>query len=790
MRTETDMSQEKQSQTIPYDILTTLSLLTGFLIAFQYITLSKLIVIQQNTRFEVFEFFKVVQQIISWTATDLLLGGGIFITILILIVLEISRNRFSIFLTFIFETHQRTLITLIVSSAVFTRFYIAPGAFGWQTDMASHISYCYLASDAIQRGEFPVWTNLLGTGSPFMQFYGFLFFYLVGFINQVFQDVTFSIKITLFGLHIFSGIGMYAFVYRLSKSRQAAFLAGLAYVLCFWHTQQVLILGRLHLSLFYALLPWPFYFFESLTKKQTVAIIGGGLTLGILPFVHPAYGFWATLLLGFYISLRFATQKKWQTKNLFLSTVGLFLLGIVFGAFLTLPMYLERAYAGLEGGVSYDVVAIPNWQSLFMWSNYQIYLWNTDNQNWYGGYMGVSLLLLTGTGIFGIIKQKNKSFVPIAICLIFTLILVFGYHWPIIRSIFIFQILASGRYLLFVTFFLSALVGITLCIFPRLQSPKIYASLLLFICIDLGATTFIQPYIPTEIEKRLTHLPPELYQSLQTETATYELDHLPPYRYLYLSDKQMMFLPNAWIPTQTGLPSCFNAYLEDPPATHIFNQPISNAIQDIVLQQKPFESLPAEQQEIFLAGLYALNVKHVFAYIKNGLAYSTNQTHSPILTSANIIGWENWKTLKGLNTNPQNDALTILQQMQINTQTGTCNRIFIKGNCPQEEQPVTPHLTLQDHRVQHQQVDLKISTSADGFIRLAYAYYPYLRIRINGEDVTPLETADRYIALKVTQGEHHITIEAFRSPLRRALLFLDLGILLISGIVLYRQYKS
>jgi hypothetical protein len=46
-----------------------------------------------------------------------------------------------------------------------------------------------------------------------------------------------------------------------------ALLAGLAYVLGFWHTQQVLIMGRLPLSLFYALLPLPFYFLEGLSEK-------------------------------------------------------------------------------------------------------------------------------------------------------------------------------------------------------------------------------------------------------------------------------------------------------------------------------------------------------------------------------------------------------------------------------------------------------------------------------------------------------------------------------------------
>ena len=69
------------------------------------------------------------------------------------------------------------------------------------------------------------------------------------------------------GTHIISGIGMYFFVGNLCQSRRAGFIAGLGYVLCFWHTQQVLIMGRLPLSLFYALLPWPFYAVESMIRS-------------------------------------------------------------------------------------------------------------------------------------------------------------------------------------------------------------------------------------------------------------------------------------------------------------------------------------------------------------------------------------------------------------------------------------------------------------------------------------------------------------------------------------------
>ncbi len=72
-------------------------------------------------------------------------------------------------------------------------------------------------------------------------------------------------------------------------------------------------------------------------------------------------------------------------------------------------------------------------------------------------------------------------------------------------------------------------------------------------------------------------------------------------------------------------------------------------------------------------------------------------------------------------------------------------------------------------------------------MRLAYAYYPFLEVTVNGAAVLPIETADRFIALKLDGGEHAITIEARLSPLRRALLWIALVVLLVVGALAVRE---
>ncbi len=87
-------------------------------------------------------------------------------------------------------------------------------------------------------GELPYWTFSLGTGSPFLENYGFLYFYFTGFCSFLAQDLTTGIKFSHAIYHIGSGLAMFLFSTRLCRSRRAGTISGLGYVLCFWHLQQ------------------------------------------------------------------------------------------------------------------------------------------------------------------------------------------------------------------------------------------------------------------------------------------------------------------------------------------------------------------------------------------------------------------------------------------------------------------------------------------------------------------------------------------------------------------------
>ena len=156
-----------------------------------------------------------------------------------------------------------------------------------------------------------------------------------------------------------------------------------------------------------------------------------------------------------------------------------------------------------------------------------------------------------------------------------------------------------------------------------------------------------------------------------------------------------------------------------------------------------------------------------------------------MVVSPNVSGWENWR--KGPPFSPDQNVATLIHEMGVNIQNRTCERIFLKGYAPREELATSAEVQVLEHRVWNQRVVLRIHTSSPCFARLAYAYYPYLRVLVNGHPVEPLRTADEFIALRLEGGEHEIVLEPYLSPLRRTLLVVNIVLLALAVLFKFRQ---
>jgi hypothetical protein len=136
-------------------------------------------------------------------------------------------------------------------------------------------------------------------------------------------------------------------------------------------------------------------------------------------------------------------------------------------------------------------------------------------------------------------------------------------------------------------------------------------------------------------------------------------------------------------------------------------------------------------------------------------------------------------------------ALWTIRAMEVHPVEKRCETIYLRGAEGARTFANRADLEVISHEVWNERVDLRVQTSAACFARLAYAYYPYLEVRVDGMPVEIWQTAGGFIALELKAGEHRIELLPRLSPWRRFLLALN-GVLLLlaGGVCCYERRRS
>lgn len=212
-------------------------------------------------------------------------------------------------LEFLASKFDRYLVLLTVLSLFALGPLFQPGYF-WGAHDARHSVYFLFEFDRVlSDGEwYPRWMpdQAYGYGYPFWNIYAPGAYYAGEFIHLAGFDLVSSVKI-MFGLSfLLSGLTMYGFVKRVFNSRQAAFVAGLAYVFHPYHLVDVYVRANLAESVALIFLPlslWAFY--ETIQSPNRKSVILAGFSYAALVFAHngiallfsPALGAWILFLM-------------------------------------------------------------------------------------------------------------------------------------------------------------------------------------------------------------------------------------------------------------------------------------------------------------------------------------------------------------------------------------------------------------------------------------------------------------------------------------------------------------
>ncbi len=768
-----------------------MALLGALLLLHQRLTMVKFKVLKSAGYISPSRFWQDVREHVGLAAGDWLLVLALALVVLALVASEWRAKQLTQFYLYLAQSDRRALIFLALFGAVCVRYYFAPGMY-WGGDASAHLAYAHLAARSLAAGEWPLWTNFLGCGTPYLQFYGFLFFVYVAALDLLCRDFYWAVKIALASSHIASGLGMYCFVRLLCRSRGAGLIAALAFMLSFWHAQQVLVMGRYPLALFYALLPWVFYGVECVlqtreTRRRLAQLLCGGIALGLLAWVHPGYAFWGTCFVAFYSLLRLGQEPTGRTEALW-AVLGFFVIGVLVGAVQTLPMWWERSYTVLRGDMVLTSIPDPNWRHLLYWSNHMLHAvpLPIEYAHWYGGYIGLSIgaLVLVAVYCVGRWRRLAGGMPALLCCLVVALLLVFAYRWSVLQALPPVRAMNAARYLLFVVFFAAALAGAAAPLLAGLlrRRQRGMALVAIVLCLDLLPTTFL------DINTTPSGQRDKMLDEMAAEAVEYGA-YMPPGRAMVTLGAMHPYLAFSWTYFKTATPLA----QADPgnllPASSLFANPFGQFLNRALGQVSGSVSEDIKDSQIIRAGIKLLNVRHVLAAQEDGTtSWLTFGGQSPVLVAPRVEAYDSSRLqpvfgeeeIERLLWKPTGmSRLEVLEQaypiaglikgMEVAPRGSSAQRFLLASYAGQVDLATDPSVEVLAHRLLNQRVELEVDLTERAYARLAYAWYPHLRVEVDGRRVEAWNTAGGFVCLPLEAGRHSIVLAPELSPLRRGL---------------------
>jgi hypothetical protein len=760
----------------PVETVVSLAVLYISLIALQYTAMPKL-AFTVAMQWPIDAYLTNLTRI-DWSTIDLILFAIVAGTILVLVFSEVNARGVTRFLNIVFHDRWLSIGLTAITCLVGVRYYFSIGRMTWGGDGSFHTLYAWITSEAFATWTFPIWTPLVSAGTPFLQFYGFTFFYLTGLLNQLVGDLELSIKLVLGIAHAASGLTCYLYMEKATRSRPAGFVAALCYVLSFWHLQQVLIMGRLPVSLIYVLLPLPFYGLECLRQDRFVpphilAIIS--CSLGLLFWTHPGYAFWSLLFVCVFalICLVGPTRATWRA--VWVTIAG----GLLLASYLTLPMLVERSHTNLHANVDLSSDVFPSWQHLLVWSNHRtrLFPFSDTDRHWYGGYLGMVPMAICLYAILARLQSarvvRARDFPLIGLLLSFFMLL--AGLVPLLQDLSIVKAMGSSRFLVFVSFFLACTCAIGYeALVSRLNRESTGVVLIALILLDLGTTTIRQPYHFHPNRKVMASIS-NVYDELMTKQ-----NELPPSQFV----PERMFHTNRTVNNLgaklSRTSTIVGLYHEHPRVDGDFIRPFLEKLQsDLSGPDRDVQSyLSTEKGETANNGLYLLNTGY-YSHLRPGNS-SVNidlRLTSPIVVS-NVLECPDMPPTPG----DGESAFQLIESMGVDPADASCDRIFVTEVELESALPGDPTVRLLSHEAWASETELRFELDMPAHIRFSYGYYPDLDLRLNGAPAEYFRTLDGFIGMTLPAGEHTVRIRGRLSYLRKFMLAM---VLLISGLGLW-----
>jgi len=687
--------------------------------------------------------------------------------------------EFSNFLTTIFSNKKYAITALIIFLSFVFSFYFAPGdVLISDAGQFQAVTFSYLNS--IKSFDFPDFTFDFYGGSMQFYYYGPFYFVLSSLVSLVVGNINLGLKLLLFFFHIASAVAFFLFANKLTKNYKMSFIAALAYSLSFEHVAKITIGGRTLLAVIYLLMPLFLLIFEKLIDKS-IAKLKSAIFLSFIMaaifLTSPADAVYVFPLLAVYAFLRFSSLNRFELlKPLSLA----FFLFLLLTAFWTIPFFAERQFVSASDRAAYELtpnLAPSSAERLVSWPGFlgisPVY------------YVGLSLLFLAFFAVTASIKKRGIGLV-LSACFLLSLFLTIFY---------------SGRAGPILVFSLAILAVFGVPYMYKFISRKFKISeatfttlILLIVLIDLLPAVVQPAYADFSYEKNVFD------EGLPVNYAGG--------RVLDLHSNYRTYYPYVSY-TNNNIPEVFGILPEGAPRSFAYIASIATgAAQDIYDNNSTLS-------DTVLQGLFLFNTEYLIIHnqqrgIPADVSFASkrysfgferdteiiNLDNSPVILSRSLQccfthsldAEEGFFTKLKFNSRNLDWDYTssLVSEMGINLETSTADYILTKSHQTLQIEPTKPlvfNIVAQSYSPK--KVVMIVNSSSESFARLAYSYYPWLKISVNGEKQLPIQTAMNFVALKLNEGISEIVIEADVSSLRKVLNFISFITLMLLLLLLF-----
>ena len=760
--------------------------------------------------------------ITSWrtfvTPADLTITAVIVLTIGYVVWSEWSQGTFTALLDRADRSSGIRFAFLGLATLVAARCYLTPGQV-FMGDSETHLLRSWMYAENIRHFQTPVWTNAWYGGIPLLSNYGPLYFIVTALLTIVFGDIHLATKLLLWSCHLLSVWVMFAYLRETTRRNLPALVGAFAYAISFLRLHILLYQGDLQLSLVFALYPAILLLVERYLRIRSNArstFVLMTLALSVLILNHHGYGFFGLVLLAIYLVARLAVtaDSLWQRFKILVLFGCAEVTALLITAFLWLPFLVSMGeHRGMND--SAFPILIPNPRGPIMLV--KLFKWTMVGDGSSLGYIGLSIGVLAVIAIVAEWKNRTPAAVGLMACSLSSLLMARNYRSYNTKNVDFFLIFLCALTAWAVVRLIDSPTRVALIERSRLRWANRFPAHVAAVCIavmtlDLGLTTFQSVFrenyqFKQPMYQKVLALDGP-YKLIERQVLSYDPNQMPRATF----DPNKLGIPSAYAATQTPL----GFFHEGAGLSFGYNAEIvKNLHRD--LNVGTFSKQSVE-------GLYLLGVKYIIFRdryrwytprlpaspdyaIDDGILRLTHAT--PMVVSQRTIGvadvpgypatdlirdrrYREPETFDYSGTYFHQLVEPLLGTMRVDLAHATADTLITRDG--ELRETLTAASPLQfgvlNFTTDLKHVTVRYRLNGDAFGELPFNYFPYLDVTIDGQPTPFYRSAMNKVIVRAPAGEHVVAIHGVAPPLQAQLLWLGLGVSLLTVAVPRRVFAS